>query len=231
LRQLLSGANWNFARKQITLTLLADANGTYIQSTDVPQPWGYMYDWPTDCVHARYVPATLGNQQTTQDGTIVNDVPWPAWNAPSPFLVTSVPRPNPPDSQWWLIEGHDPEQTRVILSNYYGAQLIYTGLMQYPDAWDPLFAQAMVSGLAARIAMPLIEDKKFAREIRVDNIQIAKSALDAARVRDGDEGWTVSDHTPDWIRIRTSGIAWGGPGVLFYPWMSVPWLEDAGGVF
>lgn len=231
LRQLLAAANWNFARKQTSLVLMADANGTYTTLTDVPAPWGYMYEWPTDCVHARWVPATIGNQQTTQDGTIVNTVPWSAWSSPSPFLVTSAPRLNDPASRWDLIEGHDPEQTRVILSNYYGAQLIYTGLMQYPDAWDPLFEQAMVSALAARAAMPLIKDKAFARQIRMDNIQIAKAALDTARVRDGDEGWNVSDHTPDWIRVRTSGIAWSGPGVLYYPWMNVPWLEDAGGVF
>lgn len=231
LKQILSAAHWNFARKQIELTLMADASGLYISNIDVPQPWGYMYEWPTDCVHARWVPATLGPSQITQDGTVTNTVQWPAWNAPSPFLVTSAPRLNPVDSSWDVIEGHDPEQTRVILSNYYGAQLVYTGLMQYPDAWDPLFRQAMVAALSSRLAMPLIEDKKFARQVRIDNTQIAKIALDTARVRDGDEGWTVQDHTPDWIRIRTSGIALSGPGMLWYPWMTVPWLEDAGRVF
>lgn len=226
LRQMLAAAPWNFARKQIPLTLMADASGTYIANTDVPQPWGYMYEWPTDCVHARWVPATSG---TNVDSA--GNVTFPAWNAPTPFIVTSAPITNPPDSNWDLIEGHDPEQTRVILSNYYGAQLVYTGLMQYPDAWDPLFEQGMVGALAARSAMPLIEDKKFARAVRQDNVQLAKMALDAARVRDGNEGWTIADHTPDWIRARTSGPIWSGPGMLYYPWASVPWLEDAGGVY
>jgi hypothetical protein len=104
----------------------------------------------------------------------------------------------------------------------------------YPDAWDPLFEQAMVSALACRLAMRIITDKKFAREVRSDNAQLARQALDAARVRDGNEGWTVQDHTPDWIRARTScGLGWaGGPGVLCYGWNSVGWLgEDAGGVY
>jgi hypothetical protein len=104
-------------------------------------------------------------------------------------------------------------------------------MMQYPDAWDPLFEQAMVAVLAARLAMPLIEDKKFAREVRSDNIAIAKASIDTARVRDGDEGWTVQNHTPDWMRARTSSAGWYGPGILYNSWDSMPFVEDAGGAY
>lgn len=221
LRQLHSAVHWNFARKQFPMVLLGDASGINATFTEVPEPWAYMYEWPTDCVHARFVPRT--DQSVT--GQILN------WSSPTPFLVASAPITNPIESNWFLIEGHDPEQTRVILSNQLGASLVYTGLIQYPDAWDPLFEQAFVAILSARLAMPLIKDRKEARIIRADNIAIAKAALDAARVRDGDEGWTISDHTPDWIRARTSGIAWYGPGVLWYPWMTMPFVEDAGGVY
>lgn len=227
LLQLLSAAHWNFARKQNPLVLMADVSGQYISNTDVPGPWNFMYEWPVDAVHARFVPMTLGNVDA-QGNLIDNNS---AWNAPSPFLVTSANRVNDPAGNWGDVQGHDPEQTKVILSNQIGASLVYTGFMQYPDAWDPLFEQAVVAVLSARFAMPLVEDKKLARVIRADNILIARDALNAARVRDGNEGWTVVNHTPDWIRARTSGAAWGGPGVLYYPWNNMSFVEDAGAVY
>lgn len=214
LRQLFCAAHWNFARAQMPLVLIGDRTGLDHPFTDVPAPWSYMYDWPIDALHARFVP--------------YNDS---AWAAPQPFLVTSALIPNPQESEWYLTEGHDPDQTRVIVSNHLNAALVCTKLMQYPDAWDPLFEQAMVATLAARLAMPLIKDKGFARQVRADNISLARGALDAARVRDGNEGWTVQDHTPDWIRARTSGAMWGGPGVLYYSWTNMPFVEDAGAVY
>jgi hypothetical protein len=188
LRQMLAKAPWNFARKQDILIVMADIYGQLISLRDVPAPWAYMYEWPVDCVDARWVLPTVPYE----------------YQLPVPFLVTSAPRPNPLDSSWDSIEGHDPEQTRVIVTNHPDASLIYTALMQYPDAWDPLFEEAMVARLAAQAAMPLIADKVLARAVRGENLQIAKAALDTAMVRDGNEGWNVVSHTPDWITARTS---------------------------
>jgi hypothetical protein len=238
LRQMHSAAHWNFARKQESLSILADVSGQLIAARDVPAPWCYMYEWPVDCVNARFVPMTYLPTYAAPAIPIFSDgsqaLPTNfGSNSPTPFIVASAPRPNDIASQWYDVEGHDPEQTRVILSMQPNATLVYTGLMMYPDAWDPLFEQAIVSGLACRMAMSVIPDKKFARVVRADNAQLARSALDAARVRDGNEGWTVQNHTPDWIRARTGyAMGWDGPGVLCYGWSSVPWLgEDAGGVF
>jgi hypothetical protein len=237
LRQMHSAAHWNFARKQQAMVMLADIGGQLVDARDVPAPWGYMYEWPVDCVHARFVPVSYSNSYAPSSPPIFpNMAELPTnygSNSPCPFIVASAPRPNDIASEWYNVEGHDPEQTRVILTNQPNATLVFTGLIQYPDAWDPLFEQAMVSGLACRMAMSIIPDKKFARVVRADNAQLAKAALDAARVRDGNEGWTVQNHTPDWIRARTgSGMGWDAPGVLCYGWSSIPWLgEDAGGVF
>jgi len=106
--------------------------------------------------------------------------------------------------------------------------LVYTGLVQYPDAWDAGFHRAFVAALAARLAIPCIEDKAQARAMRSDQLAIARDALIEARVRDGNEGWTLTDHTPDWIRVRTSTAwrGWHGSG-----WCSFPFVEDAGGVY
>lgn len=229
LRQMLSAALWNFARKQQQLVLLADRSGQLSAFGDVPSPWGYMYDWPDNCVHARFVPA--GPPATATSGVPIfptqTAISIQRSNIPIPFLVTSANRPNQITSNWYDVEGHDPEQTKVILTNHSNAQLIFTGMMQYPDAWDALFEQAMVAALAARLAMPLINDKKFAIAVRRDNVGIARAALDTARVRDGDEGWTVNDHLPDWLAARVGGGGWAydGPGVLGYGWTSVAWLE------
>ena len=230
LRQMFSGAHWNFARKQQQLVLIGDKLGEFSTNTVVPAPWRYLYEWPVDSVHARWI-MRRPTYALNGDGTPVESDP--AWNSPTPFLVGSYPMPNDFQSSWDQVEGHDPEQTRVILTNQLGAIHIYTGLMQYPDAWDPLFEQAMVSALAARLAMPCQPDKAFARQVRADNIEIARNALVQARVRDGNEGWTVQNHTPDWIRIRTEWWSAGsGPGILFNNWSPVPFLgEDAGGVY
>jgi hypothetical protein len=232
LRQLLAGAHWNFARKQIDLTVLADVSAQLVGFTDVPAPWAYMYEWPVDAVHARFVHASFLSSDLLElpiFSTPTQTIPVQYGLRPAPFIVASGNRPNNPASNWFDVEGHDPEQTRVILTNQPYAKFVFTGMMMYPDAWDPLFEQAMVTGLACRLAMPLIKDKKEARVIRSDNMQIAAQALNSARVRDGNEGWTVDDHTPDWIRAR---MGWGGStatGMLFYPWASVPWLD--GGIY
>lgn len=226
LREIHAGAPWNFARRQENMTLLADVTGVLSNFTDVLAPWTYMYEWPIDCVHARFVPA--GAPQTTVQvvpifSSTPNIVPQGAgWSYPTPFLISSSDRPNDVSTNWYLTEGHDPEHTRVILSDIQNASLIYTGIMQYPDAWDPLFYRAMVGALAARLAMPLLKDKGAG--IHKDNIMIAKQALDAARVRDGDEGWTVHDHVPDWMQIRTTWGYWGSNG-CGCGWMNVPWID------
>lgn len=225
LRAMHAAAPWNFARRQEQVTLLGDVSGQWHANRDVPLPWAYMYEWPDQCVHARYV---MGVDAYALNATGQPLFAPPAWNRPSPFLVTNEPIPNPGTS-WDRLEGHDPDSTKVIATNQLGAILIYTGLIQYPDAWDALFRRAFTAALAARLCLPLIADKRSAIAIRNDQLRVAKEALIEARVRDGNEGWTQIDHTPDWIRARTSSAqvhAWYGTG-----WISFPFVEDAGGIY
>ena len=224
LRAMFAAAPWNFARRQRQIDLRGDASGRYINNKLVPVPWSYSYEWPNDCVHARYV-LDLGAYALDESGAPL--YAQPAWNRPAPFLVTDAPLVNDVDSSWDRVEGHSPESTRVIVTNQLGAVLVYTGLVQYPDAWDPLFRRAFTAALAARLAIPLIEDKAQARAIRSDQRQIAREALIEARVRDGNEGWTIQDHTPDWIRARSSGGAWYDRNGYGTGWQT----EDAGGVY
>ena len=188
-----------------------------------------MYAWPVDCVHLRWVACSgvLQIDKTTQlpVGQRFGAV------KPTPFLVTDVGLPNPPNSSWGEIEGANPESSRVILSDELVPDAIYTGLNQYPDSWDPLFEQAFIAVLAARFAMPLIEDKKVAVGIRGDNLKIAKMAIDEARIRDGNEGWTVTDVTPDWIAARWSGGGGCSAGTLYNGFLQMPMVDTAGGAY
>lgn len=242
LRGVLSAAPWNFARMEIPLTLLGsngapntspiNPNPPQVFGNPPPQPWIYMYDWPVDCVHLRYVPSVGTIQQTPTGQPIIppNTPTANAWWGPAPFLVHSYPLPNA--SGWDDIEGHDPDSTKVILTNVCNAHAVYTAMKQYPDAWDALFQKAFSLTLAAQLCMPCIKDRKEAMAVRRDTRALAVEALNEARVRDGNEGWTVIDHTPDWIRNRAGYTGWGRNG---WPvgggWNPLPWAEDAGGVY
>lgn len=91
---------------------------------------------------------------------------------------------------------------RVILTNQEFALLGYVKQVTDPNVMDPLFIGAWSSILSARLVMALTGDKALA------NLKIgeANSYIIEARKADGNEGLTVNDVTPDWIRIR--GIAY-----------------------
>ena len=82
--------------------------------------------------------------------------------------------------------------------------------------------------------MSLVPDRKLAIAIRDDQIKVAKSALDQARVSDGNEGWTDTTQPVDWLRIR-NGNNWGGgnlldgPGQLWGGWDAISWGGGYGG--
>lgn len=227
MRELHAAAPWNFARRQRQLDLIGDASGIYTPNTQVPVPWPYIYEWPIDCVHLRFV-LGLGATAIDESGQGIHPTMW-IRPAPVPFVVGDYPRPNPYESSWDVSEGHSPESTRVIMTAELAAVVVYTGLIQYPDAWDPLFKRAMVTALAARLALSAVEDKRNAGQLRDAMKREAMESLNAARVRDGNEGWTVVDHTPDWIRFRNSGgYTCGGYGSM---WSAMPGFEDAGGYY
>lgn len=196
LRQLLSAAHWNFARRELALSVLTDQTA---------RNWLCVYEWPVDCVNARF---------------LIYPYMWP-------FEIADYPIPNPPDSDWGNIEGHSPESTRVILTNAVGAELVYTGLVQYPQMWDSLFEQAMVATLAARLALPTLEDKRVAMQLRRENIEIARMALEEARLRNANEGTNVMPtFDADWIRARSvSGLL---PPTTPYTqgWLPMPLIDN-----
>ncbi len=111
---------------------------------------------------------------------------------------------------------------RVILTNQEFATLVYVQDVLDPNIWDDLFQEAYAQVLGAGLVMALSGDKKLAN----GRIEVANRMIETARTADGNEGLTVNDITPDWIRIRGinhaqgysgpySGYDWGGMWPIF----------------
>lgn len=228
-RQLLRGANWNFARRTAHLLLLADASGlTPNVGTEVPIPWRYEYAYPNDCVKVRFVPR---NRRSTDAGVPPGNISIPQ-NKPlmtglgaAPLYgerILPAPWVEATDPNYAGSPGQEPTPgvapvaRTVILTNEPNAQCVYTSDMIYPSTWDPLFRAAMVAYLASEVALALTKDKALGRAIRNDQIAIAKDKLEKARAIDGNEAFTSSDIPVDWMNARRSGAMWSGYGGPFH---------------
>jgi len=254
LRQLLRTAHWGFARRQAPLLLLGDATGQTLAPNGQPYartvepPWTYAYAWPSDGVKARWLPWAQQAQPTAVPiMTGLAATPLGSSLIPGRFLVSSsndfpaiagqADWDNLPD----LPEGQGPIGRRVILTDVPTASLVYTRLVLAPEEWDALFEEAMAAVCGARLAMPLILDKKLAITVRNQQIAIAKSAISEARVANAnDSGFPQTiDHTPDWLRARSGGGGWGGfgrsgvglPGYYSLGWEGFAFGGDGGAVF
>lgn len=113
-----------------------------------------------------------------------------------------------------------PAPQRVILTNQEFAIAGYIQDITDPDLMDDQFRDAWAKVLGAELTIVLTGDKKLANLA----ISEANSTIQWARTGDGNEGFTVNDVTPDWLRIRGvdfatpysgpfTGFDWGG----FYP--------------
>lgn len=186
LEAALRGAHWNFARKQVSLALIADAT----QGQTVPQPWTYEYALPANCLLARFV-----LPQNTALG-----VPVPvAQQRPVPFIIGSD-------------QDEAGNDITVLLTNEPFAQLVYTGRMTNPAVYDPSFVDAFVPVLGSKLAIPLTGEMSKRR----DQLQIAQALLVAAQVSNGNEGLTVIDHQPDWMRVRGFAGDWIPDGSVWF---------------
>jgi hypothetical protein len=93
------------------------------------------------------------------------------------------------------------EEQRVILTNQQYATLAYCRQVTNPNVMDTLFQTAWINLLASGLVMGLRGNRTLAKDL-IDEVNVA---IEAARSIDGNEGLTVNDVTPDWIRCR--GVA------------------------
>lgn len=91
---------------------------------------------------------------------------------------------------------------RVILTNEEFATLGYCKQVTDPNVFDTLFQSALIQILGATVTMALTGDKTLANML----VGLANHDIAEARKQDGNEGLTVNDVTPDWMRVR--GINW-----------------------
>lgn len=102
---------------------------------------------------------------------------------------------------------------RVILTNQEFATMAYVKDVTDPNVFDPMFQDALGNILGARLVMALSGDKALANQL----VQQTNNYIMEARKADGNEGLTVDNNTPDWIRIRgvnfsdnfANGSNWG----------------------
>ena len=90
---------------------------------------------------------------------------------------------------------------RVILTNQEFAILVYVKQITDPNLMDPLFQDAWVQILGYYLGLALSGDKQLTTLC----IQKANAMVMEARKADGNEGLSMNDITPDWIRTR--GVA------------------------
>jgi hypothetical protein len=105
---------------------------------------------------------------------------------------------------------------RVILTNQEFATLNYVAQVTDPNVMDTLFQTAWIKICGASMQMALRGDKSLANQL----IQEANKAIETARAIDGNEGLTVNDVTPDWVRMR--GVAWSD-GYMSGPFSGYDW--------
>lgn len=87
---------------------------------------------------------------------------------------------------------------RVILTNQEFATLAYIKQITDPNVMDPMFQEAWANILGARLVKALSGDKAMANLL----IGEANNVIAEARKVDANEGLTINDVTPDWIRDR-----------------------------
>lgn len=214
--QLGRSAMWNCLTSQVTLSLFQAAQGTPENPDGTlypspPTPWLYSYVYPSNCLDMRFIVPALPMQtgDTTPPTTINNGAgTWLPSGGQIPFVVQTV-----------LDTNNTP--VVVILTNQDQAQAVYTANYSNPALWDSMFQAAMVAALGAFLVPALSLDLAL-MDRAVAN---AEAIIRKARAADGNEGVTVMDHTPDWIRARAGaqGFGYGFWNYGGYVFQDVSW--------
>lgn len=96
------------------------------------------------------------------------------------------------------------EPIKVVLTNAQNALGTYSSLTAAGvsfGVWDSLSIRALVAALAGYLSQTLTGDKALSKM----KFEEANSIIREARANDGNEGLTIQDVTPDWIRVRGLG--------------------------
>ena len=115
-----------------------------------------------------------------------------------------------------LTQQTTPSPQRVILTQQEFATLNYVTQVVDPNVMDTLFQTAWIKLCGAALQMALRGDKGVSNML----IEEVNRAIESARSIDGNEGLTINDVTPDWIRAR--GVSWSD-GYMSGPFAGYDW--------
>lgn len=170
---LLDLHRWNFQTKRAAL----------VESDSESDNWLFAYELPPDMLAAIDVlPAGLG---TSEEDGIRPDEEVAA-------LLASQRR--------FAIE-LDEDGEMLLWTNTEDATLLYTAYVIDPQAWPPLFVQALAWKLAAMLAGPLLRGTEGAR-MATHCEQMFDSYLGKAQMADTTQRRTRPGHVPPWMSNR-----------------------------
>lgn len=217
--ELLRLAPWNCCRNFANLTLICAAPGTPENPTTgmttwqkgiPPPPWSYEYAYPSDCIRPIYIVPqfSTGFSGGVPITTAVTGGAPAFWNGPPVRFQVAIDQIGPSG-----LPEDGGADAKVILTNQEQAILCYNRRVVNPDIWDSQFQQALTAALGGRLAIALTGDKGLAQL----KMQEANEFIKTARQGDGNEGLTINDVTPDFIRVRgVSYQAWEfSPNIMF----------------
>lgn len=204
-REILRMAPWNCAKNTNQLALLCAAPGTpenpsvgtvQWQKGQPPPPWTYEYLEPSDCIRPLWIVPqfSTGFASGVPITTAVTGGSPSFWQGPPVRYAVGIDQV---DVNTGLVSATG-QDTKVVLTNQEFAILVYLKNVTNPDVMDDAFQFAWAAGLAGRMVFQLTGDKTLANQ----RLKEANDAIQVARTSDGNEGLTVIDITPDWIRVR-----------------------------
>ena len=198
-------APWNCVKMFGNLTLICAAPGTpenptagttqWQRGIPVP-PWAYEYAYPSDCLRPLYIiPQFMTGYSSGIPITTAVTGGAPAfWNGPPVRFLVALDKVD----QVSGLPSDTGKDVKTILTNQEMAILAYNKRVIDPDVMDDTFRLAWATALAGRTVFQLTGDKALANM----KLQDANQMIMVARAVDGNEGLTINNVTPDWIRIR-----------------------------
>ncbi len=170
----LSEGAWGFANATRALSL----TGT------TADEWDYVYDYPTDCLHADYIVPPGGTGNVSTGGITLRSMEFD----PIPFKVIL-----------------DTTGSKAIGTNYEDAILSYTKYVTSVLLFDPPFKEALCWKLAADLALPLGGDS--GKKYRDQALAAYQQIIDKSVAFDANQQWPRKRQVrPAELRARAGSV-------------------------
>lgn len=165
-----------------------------------PPPWSYEYAYPSDCIRPIFIVPqfSTGFNAGVPITTAITGGAASFWQGPPVKFAVGV------DQVTNGVPAVGGADTKVIWTNQENAVLAYLKDVTDPNVMDDQLQNAWAFYLAALLAIDLTGNLPLANM----RIKSANEQIQAARVSDGNEGLTINDITPDFIRTRGIDFAW-----------------------